>query len=104
MDQIASALGQPGAALRIDCRSLEVEPIPIAGGALALLLVHSGVRRQLAAGRYGERVAECRAALEQARAAGVAPRRARAARPRARRTCRRSSAPSSRCRFAARAT
>jgi len=72
MDQYASALGRRGHALRIDCRSLEVEAIPI-GASVGLLLVHSGVRRQLAAGAYGERVAECRAALEQARAAGVAP-------------------------------
>ena len=74
MDQLASALGERGAALRIDCRSLEVEAIPVAGGALALLLVQSGVRRQLASGAYGERVAQCRAALEAARAAGIAPR------------------------------
>jgi galactokinase len=73
MDQFASALGQPGAALRIDCRSLETEAIPIAGGDLALLLVHSGVRRQLGAGAYAARVAECRAALEGARASGIAP-------------------------------
>jgi len=73
MDPFASALGRRGAALRIDCRSLEVEPVPVPDGALALLLVHSGVRRQLAAGAYGERVAECRAALEAARGAGIAP-------------------------------
>jgi galactokinase len=73
MDPFASALGEPGAALRIDCRSLEVETIAIGGGALALLLVHSGVRRQLAAGSYGARVAECAAALAAARAAGIAP-------------------------------
>jgi galactokinase len=73
MDPYASALGRRGCALRIDCRSLEVEPIPIAGEAIALLLVHSGVRRQLAAGGYARRVAECGAALAQARAAGIAP-------------------------------
>lgn len=72
MDQFASALGRAGAALRIDCRTQEVEAVPIAGS-LALLVVHSGVRRQLAAGGYGARVRECRAALAQARAAGVAP-------------------------------
>jgi galactokinase len=73
MDPYASALGRAGCALRIDCRSLEVEPIPIGGAALALLVVHSGVRRQLASGGYARRVAECGAALAQARAAGVAP-------------------------------
>jgi galactokinase len=73
MDQMASALGEEGAALRIDCRTLETETVPIAGGGAALLVVHSGVHRRLAAGGYAQRVAECRAALEQARAAGVAP-------------------------------
>lgn len=72
MDQFASALGRRGAALRIDCRTREVEAIEVAGE-LALLVVHSGVRRQLAAGGYGARVRECRAAVAQAREAGVAP-------------------------------
>ena len=72
MDPFASALGRRGAALRIDCRTQEVEPIPIAG-ALALLVVHSGVERRLVAGGYAERVRECRAALAASRAAGVAP-------------------------------
>ena len=74
MDQMASALGEPDAALRIDCRTLATETVPIAGGDAALLVVHSGVHRRLAAGGYAQRVAECRAALAQARAAGVAPR------------------------------
>jgi galactokinase len=73
MDQMASALGEKGAALRIDCRTLEARAVPIAGGDVALLVVQSGVHRRLAAGGYAQRVAECRAALEQARAAGIAP-------------------------------
>jgi galactokinase len=73
MDQMASALGEEDAALRIDCRTLETETVPIAGEGVALLVVHSGVQRKLAAGGYAQRVAECAAALEQARAAGVAP-------------------------------
>jgi galactokinase len=73
MDQMASALGRADAAIRIDCRTLETRAVPIAGEGVALLIVHSGVHRRLAAGGYAERVAECRAALEQARAAGIAP-------------------------------
>jgi len=72
MDQFASAFGRAGAALRIDCRTQEVEPVAIAGRA-ALLVIHSGVRRRLAAGGYGARVRECREAVAQARAAGIAP-------------------------------
>jgi galactokinase len=73
MDSFASALGRRGFALRIDCRSREATPVPIAGGDAALLVAHSGVRRELARGGYGDRRAECRAALAHAREAGVAP-------------------------------
>jgi galactokinase len=72
MDSFASALGQDGCALRIDCRTRVAEPIPIAGR-VSLLVAQSGVPRQLAAGGYAERVAECEAALEGARAADVRP-------------------------------
>jgi galactokinase len=80
MDPFASALGRRDHALRIDCRSEEVTPVPLGGGRLRLVIAHSGVRRALAHGGYGERVAECAAALAAARAAGVAPPGARALR------------------------
>src|SRR3989304_2683662 len=44
MDQFASALGRRDHALRLDCRSLEITPIPLAGGALRMLVAHSGVK------------------------------------------------------------
>ncbi len=72
LDQFASALGREDHALRIDCRNQQVRPIAFAGERLAILLVHSGVERALAAGAYGRRVMQCRRALEQARVAGVA--------------------------------
>lgn len=65
MDPFASGLGRAGQALRIDCRSLEVRPVPLPAGA-ALLVAHSGVRRRLSDGRYAERRDECRAALAAA--------------------------------------
>jgi galactokinase len=80
LDPFASALGRAGHALRIDCRSETVEPVPISGGELAILLVHSGVERRLAEGIYDQRVAECRQALHAARRAGVVPASARALR------------------------
>jgi galactokinase len=72
LDQFASALGRRGHALRIDCRSQSVDAVPLGGARLALLLVHSGVERALAEGAYKDRVAECRAAITAARAAGIA--------------------------------
>jgi galactokinase len=70
MDQFASALGRRGAALRIDCRTLEATPVPIAGD-VVLLVAHSGVHRELARGGYGDRRAECQAALAAAQRAGI---------------------------------
>jgi galactokinase len=72
MDPFASALCPPGHALRIDCRSLEREPVPLPPG-IVLLLSHSGVTRRLVAGSYGDRRAECEEALDRARRAGLVP-------------------------------
>ncbi len=73
LDQFASALGQRGRALRIDCRSREVESVAFAGVAPAIVLAHSGVTRALAAdGAYRARVDECAAAFESARRAHLA--------------------------------
>jgi galactokinase len=68
LDEVASALGRRGHALRLDCRDESVTPVPLPVAA-RLLVADSGVRRRLADGRYAARVAECRAALAAARAA-----------------------------------
>jgi galactokinase len=72
MDQFASALGRRDHALRLDCRSLEISPIPLADGALRILIAQSGVKRTLASGGYRERVTECASAMAAARDAGIA--------------------------------
>jgi len=58
MDQLASAHGLAGHALLIDCRSLDVRPVALLHG-LAMLIVHSGIRRGLVDGAYNERRAQC---------------------------------------------
>jgi len=58
MDQLASISGRAGCALLIDCRSLEVEPIPLPDG-VAVVVVHSGLPRVVADSAYAERRAEC---------------------------------------------
>ena len=63
MDQFASALGEPGHALRLDCRSREVEHIPFDTGAASLLLVDTGARHELVDSGYNERVRECHEAV-----------------------------------------
>ena len=61
MDQLASAAGVDGHALLIDCRSLEVTPIPVPDG-VAVYAVDSGEARTLARSAYAERRAGCGAA------------------------------------------
>jgi len=61
MDQLASASGVDGALLLIDCRTLDVTPVPLPGD-VAVVGVHSGVPRALAATAYADRRAECEAA------------------------------------------
>ncbi len=79
MDQFASALGGPGSAVRVDCRSQQVEPVPVPKN-LCILVANSGVRRSLVKAGYRERVAECQSALAQAKDHGIAPAHATALR------------------------
>jgi galactokinase len=60
MDQLASIAGVASHALLIDCRSVDVRPIPLPAE-LAVLVVHSGVPRELAGSAYAERRAACEA-------------------------------------------
>ncbi len=61
MDQLVSVAGRAGAALLIDCRSLDVEPVRLPAG-VAILAVHSGLPRALVDSAYAERRAACEAA------------------------------------------
>ena len=63
MDQMASVWGQREHALLLDCRSLEVEPVPIPAEA-AIVVVDTGVRRELASTEYNRRREECEKAVE----------------------------------------
>jgi galactokinase len=60
MDQLTSIAGEEGCALLIDCRSLEVSAIPLPPD-LAVLVVDSGVSRELADSAYAERRRACEA-------------------------------------------
>jgi len=61
MDQLASARGVAGHALRIDCTTFEVTAVPV-GDDVAVVVIHSGQERQLADSAYAERRAQCEAA------------------------------------------
>ena len=62
MDQFAVAMGRAGAALLLDCRSLEWRPVQLPAD-LELVVCHSGVPRSLKASAYNTRRAECARAL-----------------------------------------
>jgi len=63
MDQLVSAAGVEGHALLIDCRSLEVEPIPLPEG-ISVLILDTGTRRGLAESAYNERRVQCEVAAQ----------------------------------------
>jgi len=58
MDQFASACGVESAALLLDCRSTEWEPVPLPED-LALVVIHSGVSHGHADNEYNQRRAAC---------------------------------------------
>jgi galactokinase len=58
MDQLVSARGVEGAALLIDCRSLDCRPVTAPEEA-AILIVHSGVIHGHVEGKYNERRRQC---------------------------------------------
>ncbi len=60
MDQLAAARGQAGAALMIDCRSLDIRAVPLPDE-MAILIVHSGIARGLVDSAYNERRRSCEA-------------------------------------------
>jgi galactokinase len=64
MDQLASAAGVDGCALLIDCRSLDITPIPVPDAA-HVVAVHSGQERTLAGSAYADRRAACERAERQ---------------------------------------
>jgi galactokinase len=64
LDQLASLYGEPGHALRIDFRSLEVRPVALELGGHRLVTLDSGERHAHAASGYNERRAECTRACE----------------------------------------
>lgn len=62
MDQAASVLGRAGHAVLLDCATLEHRSVPLPADQ-ALVVIDSGVRRQLESVGYGTRVEELRRAL-----------------------------------------
>lgn len=58
MDQLISTTAKQGFASKIDCRTLDISPVPIPDS-LGILLINSNVRRELVESKYNDRRAEC---------------------------------------------
>jgi galactokinase len=65
MDPLVTGLAQPKSALLIDCRSLDTIPVPFnpASHGLSMVIVDSGIRRDIADSEYARRRRECEEAL-----------------------------------------
>ena len=62
MDQFASACGEPGRLMLLDCRSLEYRSLPLPENTL-IVVADTSVRRKLSSGGYNERRAACEEAV-----------------------------------------
>ena len=64
LDQASSCLGRPGQAVLLDCRSLEYRYLPFVAPGISLVVIDTGVRRELAASAYNERRTQCEKATD----------------------------------------
>ncbi len=64
LDQLASLYGAPDTAVRIDFRTLQIDPVPLRLEGWRFVLVDSGEQHANASSGYNERRAECRRACE----------------------------------------
>ncbi len=69
MDQFASVLSRRDHLLLLDCRSKQVQHVPLIGAKVAVLIINTNVHHELAGGEYAKRRKQCEAA---AAALGVA--------------------------------
>lgn len=63
MDQFASVFGQDNSLIKLDCRSLDYEYIPIELGGYEILLLNTNVKHSLASSAYNKRRESCEAAV-----------------------------------------
>jgi galactokinase len=64
MDQFISVMGRENHLLLLDCRSRQTELVPMVDPSVALLIVNTNVKHELAGGEYAKRRAQCEAAAK----------------------------------------
>ncbi|MHC4592621.1 MAG: galactokinase [Planctomycetota bacterium] len=64
MDQVTAACALPGKALLLDCRTLGIHPVPLPS-AMRIVVLCTGVQRQLRDSEYNDRRRECEEAVNR---------------------------------------
>jgi galactokinase len=64
MDQFISVMGRENHLLLLDCRSRQTELVPMNDPSVALIIVNTNVKHELAGGEYAKRRAQCEAAAK----------------------------------------
>jgi galactokinase len=65
MDQFTSVMGQTDQLLLLDCRSQEIQMVPLNDPDIAVLIVNTNVKHELTGGEYAERRSQCEAAARK---------------------------------------
>jgi galactokinase len=65
MDQFASAMGRADHLMLLDCRSRQVEHIPLSDPNVSVLITNTNVRHELSGGEYAERRGQCESACRE---------------------------------------
>jgi galactokinase len=65
MDQFASAMGRADHLMLLDCRSRQVEHIPLSDPNVSVLITNTNVRHELSGGEYAERRGQCESACRK---------------------------------------
>lgn len=68
MDQFASVFGKKDHALKLDCRSLEYEEVPLVLEGYHIVLLNTNVKHSLASSAYNERREQCAAGVMMVKA------------------------------------
>jgi galactokinase len=71
MDQFTSVMGQTDQLLLLDCRSTEIQMVPLKDPDVAVLIINSNVKHELTGGEYAERRRQCEMAAEKMGAASL---------------------------------
>jgi galactokinase len=69
MDQFASVMCRPEHLMLLDCRSRQIEHIPLSDPNITVLIINTNVKHELSGGEYAERRGQCESAARKLKVA-----------------------------------